>query len=82
MQFHITTKESSTPTTSSFYINLKVNKRRNDEGSSYVPPSTGGATALTIAQTSAECQQMFTDKTSEISSDIQNIGSSCATITS
>ena len=40
------------------------------------------ATALTNAQTSAECQQMITDKASEISSAARNIGSSCATITS
>ena len=40
------------------------------------------ATALTNAQTSAECQQKFIDKASEISSAAGNIGSSCATIAS
>ena len=40
------------------------------------------ATALTNAQTSAECQQIFTDKASEIASAGRDIVSSCATITS
>ena len=40
------------------------------------------ATALTNAQISAKCQQIFTDKASEISTAAQNLVTSCATSTS